>query len=104
MYNNFKHGGEGGSRTHEPGFARLPAFEAGSFDHSDTSPQQELHSSGDLIAGQRWLFLFLAAQDCLLQAGFNLCGLWRDHRAAMGAFSVTRSKAHRLKSLAIRSK
>jgi len=34
-----KYGGEGGSRTHEPGFARLPAFEAGSFDHSDTSPR-----------------------------------------------------------------
>ena len=34
------HGGEGGIRTHEPGFARLPAFEAGSFNHSDTSPRQ----------------------------------------------------------------
>ncbi len=34
-----KHGGEGGIRTHEPSFARLPAFEAGSFNRSDTSPQ-----------------------------------------------------------------
>ena len=32
-------GGEGGIRTHEPGFARLPAFEAGSFNRSDTSPR-----------------------------------------------------------------
>src|SRR5579864_5187056 len=36
-----RYGGEGGSRTHEPGFARLPAFEAGSFNRSDTSPRQQ---------------------------------------------------------------
>ena len=47
-------GGEGGSRTHEPGFARLPAFEAGSFDHSDTSPRWLNHSNGGAAAGQRW--------------------------------------------------
>jgi hypothetical protein len=35
-------GGEGGIRTHEPGFARLPAFEAGSFNRSDTSPQRSI--------------------------------------------------------------
>ena len=34
-----KYGGEGGIRTHEPSFARLPAFEAGSFNRSDTSPR-----------------------------------------------------------------
>ena len=34
-----KSGGEGGIRTHEPSFARLPAFEAGSFNRSDTSPR-----------------------------------------------------------------
>ena len=33
-------GGEGGIRTHEPGFARPPAFEAGSFNRSDTSPRR----------------------------------------------------------------
>src|SRR5579872_2169630 len=48
-----RYGGEGGSRTHEPGFARLPAFEAGSFDHSDTSPRWLSHSSGGAAAGQR---------------------------------------------------
>ena len=37
-----KSGGEGGIRTHEPGFARLPAFEAGSFNRSDTSPDQRV--------------------------------------------------------------
>jgi hypothetical protein len=47
------YGGEGGSRTHEPGFARLPAFEAGSFDHSDTSPRWLRHSNGGAAAGQR---------------------------------------------------
>ena len=47
------YGGEGGSRTHEPGFARLPAFEAGSFDHSDTSPRWLSHSSGRAATGQR---------------------------------------------------
>src|ERR1700704_2417447 len=47
-------GGEGGSRTHEPGFTRLPAFEAGSFDHSDTSPRWLNHSNGGAPAGQRW--------------------------------------------------
>src|SRR5882762_8263652 len=46
-------GGEGGSRTHEPGFARLPAFEAGSFDHSDTSPRWLSHSNGGAATGQR---------------------------------------------------
>ena len=46
-------GGEGGSRTHEPGFARLPAFEAGSFDHSDTSPRWLSHSNGGAAAEQR---------------------------------------------------
>src|SRR5258706_14830642 len=46
-------GGEGGSRTHEPGFARLPAFEAGSFDHSDTSPQGLRHFNGGAATGQR---------------------------------------------------
>src|SRR5258707_13212610 len=46
------YGGEGGSRTHEPGFARLPAFEAGSFDHSDTSPRGLRHSSGGAATGQ----------------------------------------------------
>src|SRR5713101_4217197 len=35
-------GGEGGIRTHEPSFARLPAFEAGSFNRSDTSPRRKL--------------------------------------------------------------
>ena len=49
----YKTGGEGGSRTHEPGFARLPAFEAGSFDHSDTSPRWQSHSNGGAVAGQR---------------------------------------------------
>ncbi len=34
----YEYGGERGIRTHEPGFARLPAFEAGSFNRSDTSP------------------------------------------------------------------
>ena len=33
-----KNGGEGGIRTHEPRKGLL-AFEASSFDHSDTSPQ-----------------------------------------------------------------
>src|SRR3989442_7446875 len=35
----YRYGGEGGIRTHEPSFARLPAFEAGSFNRSDTSPR-----------------------------------------------------------------
>src|ERR1700682_962245 len=48
-----RYGGEGGSRTHEPGFARLPAFEAGSFDHSDTSPRWLSHSNGGVAVEQR---------------------------------------------------
>src|SRR6266852_9409733 len=46
-------GGEGGIRTHEPAFGRLPAFEAGSFNRSDTSPQGFVHSSEGSAAGQR---------------------------------------------------
>ena len=52
-WDSIRYGGEGGSRTHEPGFARLPAFEAGSFDHSDTSPRWLSHSNGGATAGQR---------------------------------------------------
>jgi hypothetical protein len=35
----YRTGGEGGIRTHEPAFGRLPAFEAGSFNRSYTSPR-----------------------------------------------------------------
>src|SRR5262249_39255648 len=35
-------GGEAGIRTQEPGITRLTAFEAVSFDHSDTSPRHLL--------------------------------------------------------------
>src|SRR6266568_8481276 len=44
------YGGEGGIRTHEPGFARLPAFEAGSFNRSDTSPERKF--SGGSVSEQ----------------------------------------------------
>ena len=47
------HGGEGGIRTHEPGFARLPAFEAGSFNHSDTSPRRTKYIQRNKGAGGR---------------------------------------------------
>jgi hypothetical protein len=48
--------------------------------------------------------LLLVAQACLPQAGFSPCRLWRHNRAAMGAFRVTRSKEHRLKPPATKSK
>ena len=48
-----KIGGEGGIRTHEPGFARLPAFEAGSFNRSDTSPRRSGHSNTQTESDKR---------------------------------------------------
>jgi hypothetical protein len=49
-----KYGGEGGIRTHGRVSPTL-AFEASSFNRSDTSPQRQSHSSGGATAGQRQL-------------------------------------------------
>ncbi len=38
LLQNRKNGGEGGIRTHDPGFARIPLFESGALSHSATSP------------------------------------------------------------------
>jgi hypothetical protein len=46
------YGGEGGIRTHGRVSPTL-AFEASSFNRSDTSPQLYAHSSGAATAGQR---------------------------------------------------
>src|ERR1700680_1077067 len=50
----FRYGGEGGIRTHGRVSPTL-AFEASSFNRSDTSPQRQSHSSGGAAAGQRRL-------------------------------------------------
>src|SRR5258708_3805294 len=51
------HGGEGGIRTHRRVSPTL-AFEASSFNRSDTSPQLCSHSNGAATAGQRQLVWF----------------------------------------------
>ena len=56
----YRYGGEGGSRTHEPGFARLPAFEAGSFNRSDTSPKRKF--SGGSVSEQSEVAAIFAPQ------------------------------------------
>ena len=52
-------GGEGGIRTHEPAFGRLPAFEAGSFNRSDTSPRRlwQIDVASLTKAGRRHNFI-----------------------------------------------
>src|SRR5690242_9180801 len=47
-----RYGGEGGIRTHGRVSPTL-AFEASSFNRSDTSPQLFRHSIGAMVAGQR---------------------------------------------------
>ena len=65
-----RYGGEGGIRTHGRVSPTL-AFEASSFNRSDTSPQMPIHSSGAATARQRRL-------------------VWRLHAALSAKLLVTR--------------
>jgi hypothetical protein len=57
-------GGEGGIRTHGRVSPTL-AFEASSFNRSDTSPQCEIHSSGGAAGEQRLALLeFASIEEC----------------------------------------
>ena len=72
----YRYGGEGGIRTHEPGFARLPAFEAGSFNRSDTSPERKF-SGGSLFRQSAPRYLRAAKKLCIACAHSSRSTPWR---------------------------
>ena len=47
------YGGEGGIRTHDPAFGRIPLFESGAFSRSATSPSR---SSAEIPVGSIYFF------------------------------------------------